>query len=96
MPTPAAPPPERSPDARHAAPESSDIEVFLADVGRALARVDESNRDAVQMHYFAGLTQTRIAAVLDLPVRTVGRRIAVGLQQFDRAFRDLVPVPGHG
>lgn len=55
-------------------------------VRAALAQLNDSQREAIDLAFFAGLTQTQIAEKLDTPLGTVKARIRRGLL----ALRDVL------
>jgi len=57
-----------------------------ADVRAALERLPDEQREVLTLAYFAGLSQTEIAARLEVPLGTVKTRAARGT----RRMRDLV------
>lgn len=67
-------------------------EVVRADdavaVRRAMDTLPEPQREAIEMAYFGGLTQTEIAARADVPLGTVKSRVRLGLGALRRALEE--------
>jgi RNA polymerase sigma-70 factor (ECF subfamily) len=62
-----------------------------AAVQAALARISDVQREAIELAYFGGLTQTEIAARTGVPLGTVKGRLRLGLQGLRAA---LLPIGG--
>jgi len=50
-------------------------------VRAALGRLSDDQREAIELSYVDGLTQSEIAARLDLPIGTVKARMARGMRR---------------
>jgi len=61
-----------------AAPERSADLLALDDALEALAKFDERKAKVIELHYFAGLSQADIAALLTVHVNTVTRDLRLG------------------
>lgn len=85
----AAPPPEREPTPidRLALAQSS------ARVRAAMETLGASERRALELAYYQGLTQTEIAEALDAPLGTVKSWCRRGLLAMKQALGDLVETP---
>ena len=55
-------------------------------VEAALTRISDVQREAIELAYFGGLTQTEIAARTGVPLGTVKGRLRLGLQGLRAAF----------
>jgi RNA polymerase sigma-70 factor (ECF subfamily) len=73
----------------------SDVELRLdqAAVQGALTQISDVQREAIELAYFGGLTQTEIAARTGVPLGTVKGRLRLGLQGLRAA---LLPGSGDG
>jgi RNA polymerase sigma-70 factor (ECF subfamily) len=70
----------------HAVTSAADRRVA---VRQALAELDASVRETLELSYFAGLTAEEIAARMDVPAGTVKSRLARGLSQLAQVLSDL-------
>ncbi len=73
----------------------ADVELRLdrAAVQVALTRISDVQREAIELAYFGGLTQTEIAERIGVPLGTVKGRLRLGLQGLRAA---LTPLGGDG
>ncbi len=53
---------------------------------QALAALPEDQKQVLALAYFQGLTQSQIAAALDLPLGTVKTRIRLAMQKLRQAL----------
>jgi len=53
-------------------------------VRAAIAQLSEEQKQGLALAYFQGLTQSQIAAILDLPLGTVKTRIRLGMEKLRR------------
>lgn len=60
-----------------------DILCELADLGRALARLNRGEREVVLLHGQAGLTVRTTGVLLDTPFKTVARRYERALERLN-------------
>jgi RNA polymerase sigma-70 factor (ECF subfamily) len=75
--------PDQSPDPFHI---QADHELRNA-VGKALAELPESQRQALELAYYEGLSHTEIAARLNQPVGTIKTRIKLGMNKLRTALK---------
>jgi RNA polymerase sigma-70 factor (ECF subfamily) len=61
--------------------ETAERFAWAAEVRSALGRLPEVQREAIELAYFAGMTQSEIARRLDVPLGTVKARTARGMQR---------------
>ena len=54
-----------------------------------LATLPDGEREAIELAYFGGLSQSQIASTLDIPLGTVKTRVREGLIR----LRDTIGVP---
>ena len=73
----------------------ADVELRLDrdSVRRAMGSISDVQREAIELAYFAGLTQTEIAERTGVPLGTVKGRLRLGLQGLRAA---LTPLGGEG
>ena len=57
--------------------------------GKALARLNPEQREAIEIAYFAGLSHTEIAQVLGLPLGTIKTRIRTGMMKLRESLASL-------
>lgn len=55
-------------------------------IGSALERLPEPQRQALEMAFFEGLTQTQIAQRLDAPLGTIKSRVLLGMQKLRQSL----------
>jgi RNA polymerase sigma-70 factor (ECF subfamily) len=65
-------------------PEGEDFAervAWSAELQSVLAKLPDEQKEAIELSYFAGLTQVEIAAQLDVPIGTVKARMARGMRR---------------
>ncbi len=81
---------------RHEAPERTDAEAErheeAAIVRRAMATLPDSQARVIELAYFAGLSQTQIAARISEPVGTVKGRVRLALAKLRQEIPPGVPI----
>ena len=70
--------------------EELDLRERRARVRASLAEIPGEQREVLEMMYFQGMTQSRIAELLELPLGTVKSRTLLGM----RRLRSLLPERG--
>ena len=82
--------------AESAASESAEDDAWLRfereRVQSALRRLPDQQREALELAYYGGFTQTELAERLGQPVGTIKSRMFTGLAR----LRELLAEPGHG
>jgi RNA polymerase sigma factor (sigma-70 family) len=68
--------------------ETAERYAEAAEVRAALARLPEHEREALELTYYAGLTQREIAAHLDVPIGTVKARTSRATRRLGALMRD--------
>jgi RNA polymerase sigma-70 factor (ECF subfamily) len=79
---------EAPPEAGQAAGPEQSVALALErqQVHQALAALPEDQKQVLALAYFQGLTQSQIAAALDLPLGTVKTRIRLAMQKLRQAL----------
>jgi RNA polymerase sigma-70 factor, ECF subfamily len=70
-------------------PETQEAPVELSEIRRAVGRLPYEQREALMLHWMAGLKYEEVAAKLDLPLGTVQSRIS----RARKALRVMVDTP---
>jgi RNA polymerase sigma factor (sigma-70 family) len=87
---------ERLPDGRSAAQESAEDNAWLRfereRVQAALKQLPDQQREALELAYYGGFTQSELAERLGQPVGTIKSRMFAGLAR----LRELLAEPGPG
>lgn len=87
-------PPVATGDVRDAASHEFDPSVWALegerrrDIRSALAALSEEQRVVIELAFFAGLTQTEIAGVLNEPLGTVKSRVRLAMRHLRAAFNE--------
>lgn len=68
--------------------ETAERYAEAAEVRAALARLPEHEREALELTYYAGLTQREIAAHLDVPIGTVKARTSRATRRLGALMRE--------
>jgi len=74
--------------------ETAERYAEAAEVRAALARLPEHEREALELTYYAGLTQREIAAHLDVPIGTVKARTSRATRRLGALMRDELRAGG--
>lgn len=81
---------------RHEAPERTDTEAERLEeadiVRRAMAKLPGPQAHVIELAYFAGLSQTQIAARIQEPVGTVKGRVRLGLAKLRQEIPPALPI----
>ena len=63
-------------------------------VGEALASLSAPQREAIELAYFEGLSQSEIAERLQEPLGTIKTRVRLGMQKLRECLRPFYFEPG--
>jgi RNA polymerase sigma-70 factor (ECF subfamily) len=89
--------PDVSPGMGDAQPDPAralDHEERRRQIGRALETLSPSQRQAIELAYFEGLSQSEIAERLQEPLGTVKTRVRLGMQKLRECLRPLLSERG--